>query len=67
MSGAAVGSTFNVKGKGPLHEGRAMCASSIVMSESIKTFSGNCYFSDKDGDRIFTFTRVLLLKILKKM
>ena len=54
MSGAAIGSTFNTLGKGPLHEGRAMCTGSIVMSEKINTFTGHCYFGDKDGDRIFT-------------
>ena len=53
MSDAAVGS-FNVKGKDPLHEGGAMCTASIVMIESVNVFSGNCYFGDKDGDRIFT-------------
>ena len=37
MSGAAVGSTFNVNGKGLLHEGRAMCTSSVVMSDSVNT------------------------------
>ena len=54
MSGAAVGSTFNTAGKGPLHEGRAMCTGSIVVSEEFSTFAGHCYFGDKDGDRIFT-------------
>mgnify|MGYP001334396634 CR=1 FL=1 len=54
MSGAAVGSTFNIARKGPLHEGRAMCVGSIVTSSEFNTFSGHCYFVDKDGDKIFT-------------
>ena len=54
MMGKAIGATFNVNGSGPLHEGRALCAATMVMSESVNTFSGNCYFGDKDGDRIFT-------------
>lgn len=44
------GSTFNTTGKGPLHEGRAMCTGSIVISEAINIFTGHCYFGDKDGD-----------------
>jgi hypothetical protein len=54
MMGKAIGATFNVDGSGPLHEGRALCAATMVMSESVNTFNGNCYFGDKDGDRIFT-------------
>ena len=54
ITGSSSGSTFNVKGSGPLHEGRALCGATIVMSADINTFNGNCYFGDKDGDRIFT-------------
>ncbi len=54
MLGKAIGATFNVDGSGPLHEGRAMCGATLVVSENVNTFSGNCYFGDKDGDRIFT-------------
>lgn len=54
MSGTAIGVTFNVEGNGPLHEGRALCAATIVVSADVNSFSGNCYFGDKDGDRIFT-------------
>ena len=54
MMGKAIGATFNVDGGGPLHEGRALCAATLVVSVSVNTFNGNCYFGDKDGDRIFT-------------
>jgi hypothetical protein len=52
--GNASGATFNVNGSGPLHEGRALCAAVWVVSAGGATNKGNCYFGDKDGDRIFT-------------
>ena len=54
-SGRATGATFNVNGSGPLHEGRAVCiAVFIAMPDGSGTNKGNCYFGDKDGDRIIT-------------
>jgi len=54
-SGNAIGATFNVNGSGPLHEGRAFCAAvAIVIPEVGATNKGNCYFGDRDGDRIYT-------------
>ena len=34
MMGKAIGATFNVDGGGPLHEGRALCAATLVVSVS---------------------------------
>ena len=47
MMGKAIGATFNVDGGGPLHEGRALCAATLVVSESVNTFNGNCYLVTK--------------------
>ena len=54
-SGNAIGATFNVNGSGPLHEGRALCAAVAIVIPGVGASNkGNCYFGDKDGDRIYT-------------
>ena len=54
-SGNAIGATFNVNGSGPLHEGRALCSAVAIVGPDVGASNkGNCYFGDKDGDRIYT-------------
>ena len=31
-----------------------MCTAALILSANLNTTKGNCYFGDKDGDRIFT-------------
>jgi len=51
---AVRGATFNDNGSGPLHEGRAFCVGSYIVTPDGATNKGNCAFGDQDGDRIFT-------------
>ena len=51
---AVRGATFNTNGSGPLHEGRALCVGTYIVTPDGATNKGNCAFGDQDGDRIFT-------------
>jgi hypothetical protein len=52
--GTAIGSTFNDKGSGPLHQGPASCFGTFHFIDGHGRNSGVCAFGDPDGDRIFT-------------
>ena len=53
-NGSARGATFNTNGSGPLHQGRATCVVTFIVTPDGATNKGNCFFGDQDGDRIFT-------------
>jgi hypothetical protein len=52
--GIVVGTTFNDKGSGPLHQGAAECFYTFFIAEGTGKNKGYCAFSDPDGDRVFT-------------
>jgi hypothetical protein len=52
--GSVVGSSFNDKGSGPLHQGPAICVFTFLAGEGGSVNKGYCAFGDADGDRIFT-------------
>ena len=52
--GAAIGTTFNDKGSGPLHLGPADCFGTFFSVDAHAKNKGFCAFGDADGDRIFT-------------
>ena len=52
--GIVTGISYNDSGSGPLHMGAAQCVYSYHVNNSDTRNKGYCYFSDADGDRIFT-------------
>ena len=52
--GSAVGTSFNDKGRGPLHVGPAECVYTFYAIGDTDESKGYCAFGDPDGDRIFT-------------
>jgi len=52
--GSFWGVTYNDKGAGPLHSGPVVCPYTLEMVKDSGSARGQCSWSDRDGDRIFT-------------
>jgi hypothetical protein len=52
--GSVIGTSFNDKGAGPLHDGPAICFYTFFVADGVVKNKGYCAFGDADGDRIFT-------------
>ena len=52
--GTCTGVTYNDSGSGPLHMGAAQCHFSFFVNDGDARNKGYCFWSDADGDRIFT-------------
>ncbi|MSQ60627.1 MAG: hypothetical protein EXR36_13540 [Betaproteobacteria bacterium] len=52
--GTAIGTSFNDKGSGPLHQGPATCFYTFFVANGAPKNKGFCTFGDEDGDRLFT-------------
>ena len=53
-TGTCTGVTYNDSGSGPLHMGAAQCHFSFFVNNGDARNKGYCFWSDADGDRIFT-------------
>ena len=53
-TGTCTGVTYNDSGSGPLHGGAAQCHFSFFINGDDARNKGYCFWSDADGDRIFT-------------
>ena len=53
-TGTCRGVTYNDNGSGPLHMGAAQCHYSFYVNNGDARNKGYCFWSDADGDRIFT-------------
>ena len=53
-TGTCTGVTYNDNGSGPLHMGAAQCHYSFYVNNGDARNKGYCFWSDADGDRIFT-------------
>jgi len=52
--GTAIGTSFNDKGSGPLHQGPATCFFTFFVVDGVPRNKGYCAFGDAEGDRLFT-------------
>ena len=53
-TGTCMGATYNDNGSGPLHMGAAQCHYSFYVNNGDARNKGYCFWSDPDGDRIYT-------------